>query len=182
MISRESHRSMASEAPCFADSQQVFLSSVTLRHGHKPGLAEAVLPNTESHLRVRPVRCFPYSDPTHYAALVDTGDRPRTIGIIAEPSKLSADSEHVLSELLDRHYYCPEIRRVYWLKESRGLAHFQVKTDQGEKRLLIQGVRESTQEIRPGHFVLKDIHGVRYRIPDWSRLDRKSRRILEHIV
>ena len=148
----------------------------------EPGLLRVTIAGDHQYDDVVPIRCFPHSDPDHHIALVRATDDHGPIGVIIDPGQLDQESRAVLRSALDRRYFCPEILRITRMKEKRGAAYFQVLTNHGERRFTVEGIRENVIEVREGEFLITDQDGLRYRIPDWTRMDRKSRRILELFV
>ncbi len=140
----------------------------------------ATVADDKSFLDVRFVRCFPNTNPDAFWALLDR--KSQVIGIIADPAELDDDSRSAGLASLEEQYFCPVVTAIRSMKEEFGAVYFDVETDRGPRSFVSKGVRESIEEQDTGNIVLTDVDENRYVIPDWTRLDAKSRKLIAHVV
>lgn len=146
----------------------------------KTGKVRATVAEDRSFLDVRVVRCFPQTNPDRFWALTDR--QSRVIGIVQDPDRLDNVSRNAAEDALRHQYFLPVITAVYALKEEFGAIYFDVDTDRGRRSFVAKGVRDAVEERDDGEIVLVDVDENRYVIPDWTRLDPRSRKHIERIV
>jgi len=144
------------------------------------GRFRATVRDDRSFLDVNVVRCFPQSQPDRYWAITDESDR--VIGVIADPTKLDRDSYETATKALARHYLQPIITAVHSIREEYGAVYFDVETDHGRRSFVAKGVRDSVEVGEDGEITVVDVDENCYRIPDWERLDYRSRQHLERLI
>ncbi|MGI6082617.1 MAG: DUF1854 domain-containing protein [Limnochordia bacterium] len=135
---------------------------------------EGVSPATYCDVSVH--RMFPLSRPENLIALCDKFGNE--IGVVMDPKHLDEASREALFQELDMAYFIPKITRICEIKEEYGLVHWSVETDRGPRQFQVR----SRQDIRPmgnNRFVVRDMDGNRYDIPDMNALDAASRELLE---
>ncbi|GAB4455549.1 MAG: hypothetical protein OHK0029_11910 [Armatimonadaceae bacterium] len=126
-----------------------------------------------SFLRVRIARAFPFTRPDSYIGLRDGGDGE--IGILATLDGLDPESRAIIDEELTRRYFIPRVIRVLDIREERGgMFFFSVETDKGNREFVIQGPRDSCQNLSANRMLVTDKDGLRYEFPDLSTLDAKT--------
>lgn len=129
----------------------------------------------QSYLRAQVARAFPLSKPDTYIGLRDGSDKD--IGMLVTLDGLDKDSRAIITEELERRYFVPRVGRIIDLKEDFGNYTFEVDTDRGERRFIVQNLRDSVQELSPGRVLLTDKDGTRYEVPSVSRLDPRHQAI-----
>ena len=125
-------------------------------------------------------RLFPHSMPDGWISVVD--EKGREIGLIRELSKLGREGCDLVRDALRRRYMVPRIERILRTRERFDLVEFDVRTDRGERRVLVHDVRESIQMRSPSHFAITDVDGNLYDIPDAAKLDPRGRMLLARYV
>ncbi len=91
-------------------------------------------------------------------------------------------SRELARERLERRYFTPTIQRIEDIKEEFGAVYYRVQTDKGSRRFVVKGIRDFLVDPGEGDLLLLDVDGNRYRIEDWTKLDRGSRRYLDKVV
>ena len=129
-----------------------------------------------SYPRVSVLRAFPLSEPNRYLS-VRYGEK-KEVGMIVEPSALDAESRKLVAEELTRRYLVPEIRRVRSIKERFGTVDWDVETSRGSYRFTTRNLRDKAVQPSPGRYLIEDVDGNRYDIPDLSMLDLASQNLL----
>ena len=144
------------------------------------GRLRMTIEGERSYLEVEAVRTFPMSDPDHYVGFLD--NQSKVIGIVVELGRMDEESQRLVAESLERHYFVPTITRVYSMKEEFGAVYWDVETDRGRREFVVKGMRDAIQELDNGELLFPDVDGNRYRIVDWRQLDLRSQRLLERVV
>lgn len=122
-------------------------------------------------------RLFPISEPDDWVSVVD--GEGKEMGIIKSLRALDHDTRKLLADELHRRYTLPRILRIVSSKEKSDLVEWQVETDRGPRNFHTRSLRDNTQEPEPNNYILTDLDGNRYHIPDFGALDPRSRGILE---
>ena len=130
----------------------------------------------QSVLRVTVLRAFPLSDPDRYLSMRDGGGQE--VGVLRDPAALPAEAQALLAEELERRYVIPVITRVLEARERFGIVDWRVQTDRGERAFTTRNLRDAQVSPAPGRFVISDVDGNRYDIPDLEALDATSRAFL----
>lgn len=125
-----------------------------------------------SVLDARVVRIFPISDPDRQLSLRDA--KGNEIGILSDPARLPAAVRRMVEEAVDRRYFLPVITRIVSARDRFGSTRWKVETDHGPKSFITRNLREEVLAPAPGRYLLKDIDGNRYDVPDVTRLDAAS--------
>lgn len=121
-------------------------------------------------------RMFPLTHPEHLVTFCDK--HGNEIGVVLDPETLDTESREVLLQEMQMAYFIPKIIRVLSIKEEYGVIRWEVETDKGKRSFEVQ----SRHDIRPmgrNRFIVRDMDGNRYDIPDMSALDAESRSLLE---
>jgi hypothetical protein len=129
-----------------------------------------------SVLDARVVRIFPISDPDRQWSVRDA--KGNEIGIVSEPARLRAAARRLAEEAIDRRYLLPVITRIVSARDRFGTTRWKIETDHGPKSFVTRNLREEVVTPMPGRYLLKDIDGNRYDVPDVSRLDVASQGLL----
>lgn len=131
------------------------------------------------------LRCaFPVSDETVHLSVRDANTEEQVeIGILEDWGRLrEADRQAVAAEL-SLHYFVPRITRVRAVKEEFGFLRWTVDTDKGSKEFVMRNsVVHYAREIAPNHWLLIDVGQARYEIPDLTRLDASSQRLVRRYL
>jgi hypothetical protein len=57
-----------------------------------------------------------------------------------------------------------------------------VDTDRGPRQFILRGLRDSVHEIEPGRYLINDVDGNRFEIPQITGLDHRSQTVWEQVV
>ncbi len=125
-------------------------------------------------------RLFPHSEPDGWISVLD--EKGGEIGLIRELSGLDREARDLVRGALCRRYVVPRIERIMRARERFDLVEFDVWTDRGERRILIRDVRDSIQMRDPSRFVITDVDGNFYEVPNAAKLDSRSRVLLARYV
>lgn len=120
-------------------------------------------------------RCFPWSAPAHLLSLRDDDDTE--FALVRDPAELDAASRLVLEEALVAAGFVFEVTRVSAIDEEVEIRHWQVDTRQGPRTFQTR-LDEWPRQLPQGGFLIRDVAGDLYRLPQPDGLDRGSRALL----
>jgi hypothetical protein len=107
--------------------------------------------------------------------------RPKEIGVVKDIKKMDSESRQIVEEELEMMYFIPKIIRINRIRSERGSYKWLVETDRGEREFDIRH-REDIRMIESNRVIVKDVDGNRFEIPNYSRLDPRSRSMLERYM
>lgn len=139
------------------------------------------LHDDRSYLKVHAVRAFPLSYPNEFIGLQDaiTG---REIGMLRTLRELGNQARQLIQESLNSRYFVPRIFRILEAKREFGTVYWDVETDRGARKFIMRGIRDSIHEIEPGRYLVVDIDGNRFEIPQLEKLDARSQTNWERLI
>ncbi len=120
------------------------------------------------YLAVRATRCFPFSDPDHYIAIVY--GKMEEVGVIRHLRELDPHSRQLIQEDLQRRYFVPVITEVISLREQDAVSYWEVETDRGRREFIVRGMREALAELGEDRLLITDVDGNRFEVPDYTQL------------
>lgn len=122
-------------------------------------------------------RMFPFETPDEYIAVLDRDGKE--YGVIRRLSDFDGEQVEIIKKELARKYFCPEITRIYSVKEKLGTSYWDVETDNGRMKFSMQDTYRNIIRISETRLILNDSDGNRFSIKDVGALDRKSYRKIE---
>jgi hypothetical protein len=143
------------------------------RHGARLRLT---LEGDRSYPAVTVHRTFPLSHPRRYYSVRDSA--ANEVGLLPDPGKLGEESRRLVEEELRRRYMISVVTRVTGAKDRFGTVEWHVLTDRGPCNFTTRELRETVLCDRPGHYIITDVEGNRFEIPDLAKLDRRSQELL----
>lgn len=126
-------------------------------------------------VRVRPVRCFPWSSPGELVSLRDERDREELL--VERLEQLDPASAHALASALLGTGFVLEVCRVDSIEEDYEMRIWHTETRQG-KRTFQTKLDEWPWAAPDGGHLVRDLAGDLFRVPPLDTLDEKSRRCL----
>ncbi len=133
----------------------------------------------ERHDALLPVRAFPLSAPQGSVSLVD--DRGQECLWIPELSELPPAERQCVEAALAEREFVPKILTIEAISGYSLPSEWRVRTDRGETTLTLKA-EEDIRRLSGGRVLVASASGVQFLIPDVSRLDRMSRRNLDHCM
>lgn len=127
------------------------------------------------HVRVRPVRCFPWSAPDEHISL--RGDNERELAFVANVAALDPESRRALQTALEETGTMLTVTEVISVEEEFELRTWKVTTRRGA-RTFLTALETWPRRLPTGGTVIQDVAGDLYWIPDARLLDRRSQRAL----
>jgi len=132
--------------------------------------------------RVAVHRCFPFSDPDRYISIREPEGDGKEIGLIEDMSALAPETRAMLEEQMALRYFSPKIRRVYDIREEYGYSYWDVETDRGACRFTVRMGGGSVYPIGANRYLINDIDGNRFEIPDLYALSPREIKKLDLFV
>ena len=130
---------------------------------------------------LEPRRLFPVYAPDIYISLLN--GEGREIALIRALTDLDEDSRGAVQACLDQYYLIPEIKEVLSCTDRAGALFWRVMTDRGEVQFRIRNRHADIKLLYGTNRVLvRDADDNRYEIPDMSKLNKRSRRLLFYYV
>ena len=125
-------------------------------------------------------RAFPLSDPASHLSIRNA--KNDEIGLLTRPALLDPASRTILEEELRRRYVLPVVQSVVQIRERFEILECQVITDRGARQFSIRNLRENVLRPQPNRYLLTDVDGNRFDIPDLRDLPAASQaQLLEHL-
>ncbi|MCC6443272.1 MAG: DUF1854 domain-containing protein [Armatimonadetes bacterium] len=132
--------------------------------------------NDERHEGVRPARLFPISLPDKEIAFQNA--EGKEIGILKEVKALDGASRGCLEDELALIYFTPIITGIKVVNARFGVTSWEVDTDHGPRTIHVKD-RSDIRRLPGRRVILIDVYGLKHEIPDYNRLDDRSRSLLE---
>ena len=129
----------------------------------------------EHRVRVRPVRCFPWTAPGELVSLRDERDREELL--VERLEQLDAASAGALQRALLGTGFVLEVCRVDSIVEDYEMRIWHAETRQG-KRTFQTKLDEWPWAAPDGGHLVRDLAGDLFRLPPLDTLDEKTRRWL----
>lgn len=123
---------------------------------------------------VRVQRCFPWSAPAQFLSLRDDDQE---VAFVADPARLDPASRRALEGALSEAGFVLQVTRVEDIEEEVEIRRWRVDTAQGSRTLATR-LDDWPRALPHGGYLLRDVAGDLYHIPEPARLDAKSRALL----
>lgn len=122
-------------------------------------------------------RLFPKSGTDKYISLM-THDG-EVIAVIRDLAALDSESAAAVSNALTEYYLIPKITRFISMSEKFFIWIWTAETDHGVISFEIRDHIASIKQLYDGRILIKDADDNRYEVPDITKLDKRSRHMLE---
>ena len=131
----------------------------------------------ENKGRVKLIRTYPYTLTDEYICVHDLEDKE--IGIIRNLNDLDDASRENAQKELSNRYYCPTVSTVKKVRERMGNFYFETVIDNNPKNFTVRDITKNLRFASENTLLIFDMDGNRYIIPDFDKIEEKSRRLLE---
>ncbi len=139
--------------------------------------------NGENLGRVAVLRMFPFEYEEEYLSVrcenYSRKDKENEIGIIRDLTQFSKEQADIVRLELRKRYFVPDIINVNEVKEEFGHTMWNVTTSAGDKEFTVTDMNTNVLNLGDGRIMLVDVYGNRYYIPDITKIDDKTMKILE---
>ena len=129
---------------------------------------------------LEPRRLFPLSGLEKYITLLDEEGIEQAI--IRDLRTLPPKEREIIESCLNEYYLIPKITKILDCREKYGVLNIQVETDRGGALIEIRTVLHGLKLLYGSRVLLRDNNDNRYEIPDLSRLDKRSRSLIDSFL
>lgn len=137
--------------------------------------------NDRSYLKVRAVRAFPLSELSEFIGLLDAISG-KEIGMLRNLRDVEPAARQLIQHEIDKRYFIPKVLRITETKKEFGTIYWDVVTDRGDRKFVMRGLRDSVHEIEPGRYLINDVEGNRFEVPQLEGLDPRSLAYWDKVV
>ncbi len=117
-------------------------------------------------------RMFPITGLDKYISLLDSNGNE--VAVIRNINDLKPESKAVVERCLTEYYMMPRITRFIRMSEKFKIWMWTAETDKGICTFEIRNHLTAIKPLYDGRVLIKDANDNRYEIPDVSKLDKKS--------
>ena len=136
----------------------------------------------KTYPRVAVHRCFPFSDPERYISIREPEGDGREIGLIDDLKALPKETQTLLKDQLALRYFIPKILKVRDIKDEYGYSYWDVQTDRGDCRFTVRMGGSNVYSIGKNRYLVNDLDGNRFEIPDLYALTPKEIKKLDLFI
>ena len=121
-------------------------------------------------------RMFPITGLDKYISLLDSSGNE--VAVIRNINDLMPESKAVVERCLTEYYMMPRITRFIRMSEKFKIWMWTAETDKGICTFEIRNHLTAIKPLYDGRVLIKDAKDNRYEIPDVSKLDKKSMKMI----
>lgn len=158
-----------------------YLDPQTLQFAMRGDALILTVKDDRSYLKVRAVRAFPLSELNEFIGLLDAISG-HEIGMLRHLRDLDGRARQLIQQEIDKRYFIPKIVHIIEAKKEFGAIYWDIQTDRGGRQFVMRGLRDSVHEIEPGRYLVNDVDGNRFEVPQITDLDSRSQAIWDRIV
>jgi hypothetical protein len=126
---------------------------------------------------LEPRLLFPLSDTVHYICLMNNLEKE--VALIRDINNLDAVSRQALEDCFREFYMIPKITQMLEISDKYGTLTFKVMTDRGEIEFRIRNRHSDIKGLSRGkRIIMRDSDDNRYEIPDFEKLDSRSKHMM----
>ena len=163
------------------DGEFEYLDHTKLSFAKRGDALRLTIVDDRSYLKVHAVRAFPLTELNEYIGLLDAIGG-REIGMIRNIRDLDVEPRQLVQAELNRRYFIPKVTKISRVKKEFGTFYWDVDTDRGRRQFIMRGIRDSIHEIEPGRYLISDVDGNRFELPQLTKLDSHSQSNWDRIV
>lgn len=156
-----------------AAGELVYLNPGNLQFAKRGDVLRLTIEGDRSYLKVHAVRAFPLMEINEFIGLLDAISG-HEIGMLRSLRELDCTDRQLVQEEIDKRYFIPKITRIRSVKKEFGTIYWEVDTDRGQRQFMMRGIRDSMHEIEPGRYLVTDVDGNRFEVPQLTDLDSRS--------
>ena len=138
--------------------------------------------NGKEYSRVGVYLTFPLTNPDEFISIREADEKAKEIGLIETLSTLPAEQQEMIREQIRLRYFMPVITKVLDIKDEYGYAYWHVMTSFGVCRFTTQMSGDAVISLSDSRFMVTDIDGNRYEIPDFYHLSVNERKKLDLFI
>ena len=103
----------------------------------------------------------------------------REIGLIEDLNKMSKKTKEMILEQLELRYFAPVIIKIRSIRDEYGYSYWDVITDKGPCRFTVRMGGSNVYSIGKNRYLVNDIDGNRFEIPDLYKLTAREIKLLD---
>lgn len=126
---------------------------------------------------LEPRRLFPLSGKDKYITLLDEEGVEQAV--IRDIRTLPKESRQIIEDCLLEYYLIPKVERILSIEEKFGVVALSVETDRGPARIELRSNLHGLKLLYGGRVLMRDSNDNRYEIPDLSKIDKRSRQLID---
>lgn len=149
------------------------------------GFLSLKIGDSEEYKRVALQRAFPLTKPNEYITIREVNDKRELgneIGIILNMKDISDEKKQLIYDELDLRYHTPHILQILNLKDEYGYIYMDIVADAGSRKITVPSSSSNFIRLSDIRVLIIDMDGNRYEIPDYTKLDKKSIRLIETVM
>ena len=128
---------------------------------------------------VEPRCLFPSSNGRKFITLLDENGVEQAV--IRDLDTLPAEQREIVEACLAEYYLIPRITKILNTTEKFGLITLETETDRGPARIEIRNLLYGFKQLG-NRLLLRDSNDNRYEVSDLTKLDAKSRHLLDNFI
>lgn len=128
---------------------------------------------------VEPRCLFPSSNGRKFITLLDENGVEQAV--IRDLDALPKEQREIVEACLAEYYLIPRITKILNTTEKFGLITLETETDRGPARIEIRNLLYGFKQLG-NRLLLRDSNDNRYEVPDLTKLDSKSRHLLDNFI
>ena len=101
--------------------------------------------------------------------------------MIRDLDTLPEESREIIEACIAEYYLIPRITKILNTTEKFGLITLDTETDRGPARIEIRNLLYGFKQVG-NRLLLRDGNDNRYEVPDLTKLDAKSRHLLDNFI
>lgn len=142
-------------------------------------LVDAELQDGTIFRNVEPRCLFPSSAGRKFITLLDENGIEKAV--IRDLDTLPEEERKIIEGCLAEYYLIPRITKILNTTEKFGLITLDTETDRGPARIEIRNLLYGFKQVG-NRLLLRDGNDNRYEVPDLTKLDAKSRHLLDNFI
>jgi hypothetical protein len=136
---------------------------------------QLLLHSIKGSIPVRPVACFPWSEPNNYISL--RNEAGMEVGFIHSTAELDGSSRTALETTLWQTRFVFEVTGIEKVEDELELRTWSVRTRQGPRSFQTK-LEDWPRRLENGGVIIRDLSGDLYHIKDPSALDPISQKLI----
>ena len=151
-------------------------AAVRLMRNERGQLELRRYPEADPIAPVRLARCFPWSLRDRYISIRDK--EGEELVLLESLDGIEPETRALIEQELDQQEFIPQITAVDNVDDDYEVMAWKVRTDRGPIELQIKS-NDDLRQLDDGRVIVKDHAGGKFEVRDLSRLDPRSRRLIE---
>ena len=160
--------------------ERIYIDGDTARFTPKDiTIVDVELQDGTAFQNVEPRCLFPSSNGRKYITLLDENGVEQAV--IRDLDTLPKDQRKIIEDCLAEYYLIPRVVKILNTTEKFGLITLDTETDRGPARIEIRNLLYGFKQVG-NRLLLRDSNDNRYEIPDLTKLDSRSRHLLDNFI